>query len=296
MMTPPPSSTLHENPTSSYVEMNSAPQAGSAQKSMDMLSPTLSPHEVYRLRQLLQAPEIIAAAAASASMDDADANSEYSEFPETTHAWAVFAGKTNRKATKMDRIVGVAIISFQLFTYALFVAEALDDYQTRTVPVVTTHDQCWANDQQPSEESLQCQADVTNHWDACVAFFMLSIFLTPEVLQAIRAVRAAPVSGTTGTMFFASLAALEVVCAFVAATIAISYQLYIGEVTDAIEVGVGLLFVRELSARAYHGIRHKGVKQYKAFFVMLVFLIFVGFLVEAICETVFGERNGGRRR
>ena len=72
--------------------------------------------------------------------------------------------------------------------------------------------------------------------------------------------------------------------AFVAAAIAISYQLYIGEVTDAIEVGVGLLFVRELSARAYHGIRHKGVKQYKSFVGMLVALIATGYIVEALCE------------
>lgn len=92
-------------------------------------------------------------------------------------------------------------------------------------------------------------------------------------------------------MIFASLAALEVACAFVAAAIAISFQLYIGEVTDAIEVGVGLLFVRELSARAYHGIRHKGVKQYKAFFAMLILLLVFGFVVEATCESLLGGRQ-----
>ena len=75
-----------------------------------------------------------------------------------------------------------------------------------------------------------------------------------------------------------------------AAAIAISYQLYIGEVTDAIEVGVGLLFVRELSARAYHGIRHKGVKQYRAFFGMLILLLVLGFVLEATCESWFGGR------
>lgn len=182
-MNPPPSSTLHANPsshisTSSYVQMDHG--NGSVQDQADntaaMLTPTLSPHEVYRLRQLLQAsPNQLMALAAAASSDtnDTDADSEYSEFPETTHAWAVFADKTNRKATKMDRIVGTAIILFQLFAYGLFVAEAIEDYQSGTVPIFTTHDQCMAAGEQPNEELLQCEANVTNHFDACVAFFML---------------------------------------------------------------------------------------------------------------------------
>ena len=143
-----------------------------------------------------------------------------------------------------------------------------------------------------------------------------SIFLTPEILQAFRAVRAASrdqqehhqqqdaaeKKGTSGdkiittTMLFALLAALEVTTAFVAAAIAIAFQLYVGEVTDAIEVGVGLLFVRELSARAYHGIRHKGVKQYQAFFGMLLLLLVLGFAVEATCESLLGGGGGERRR
>ena len=77
------------------------------------------------------------------------------------------------------------------------------------------------------------------------------------------------------------------VCAYIAATIAISYNLYIGEVTDAVEVGVGLLFIRELSTRAYHGIRHKGVKQYKSFFFVLVLLVVLGFGGEALYERLF---------
>lgn len=172
-MNPPPSG------ISPYLPMNhhtDGSAQGSADHSTAMLSPTLSPHEVYRLRQLLQAsPNQLMALAAAASSDtnDTDADSEYSEFPETTHAWAVFADKTNRKATKMDRIVGTSIIFFQLFTYGLFVVEAVEDYQSGTVPILTTHDQCSASGQQPNEDILQCEADVTNHFDACVAFFML---------------------------------------------------------------------------------------------------------------------------
>jgi hypothetical protein len=63
--------------------------------------------------------------------------------------------------------------------------------------------------------------------------------------------------------------------------------LYIGEVTDAVEVGVGLLFIRELSTRAYHGIRHKGVKQYKSFLSVLVLLVALGFGGEALYEHLF---------
>ena len=175
----------------SYVQMNHSgdPAQISAENSTAMLSPNLSPHEVYRLRQLLQASpnQLMAlAAAASSESKDTDADSEYSEFPETTHAWAVFADKTNRKATKTDRIVGTAIIFFQLFTYGLFVVEAIEDYQSGTVPILTTHDQCLASGQQPNEEILQCEADVTNHFDACVAFFMLRYERISDCLCIIR--------------------------------------------------------------------------------------------------------------
>ena len=51
---------------------------------------------------------------------------------------------------------------------------------------------------------------------------------------------------------------------------------------DAVEVGVGLLFIRELSARAYRGIRHKGVKQYKSFAFVVILLVSMGFVAEAV--------------
>jgi hypothetical protein len=232
---------------------------------------------------------------AATSHDSADANSEYSEFPETTHAWAVFADKPQRRATSLDRFVGTVIIFFQLFTYALFVEEAIEDYQKGVVPVTISHDNCQAENELPYD-NFQCEADATSHFDAVVAFTMLSIFLTPEILQALRAVKAAPCGSPT--MIFALLAAFEVIAAFVAATVAISYQLFIGEVTDAIEVGVGLLFVRELSARAYHGIRHKGVKQYKTFGLIVGILLLIGFGVEATCQALFSvkQRRFGNAR
>ena len=220
----------------------------------------------------------------TASHDSTDANSEYSEFPETTHAWAVFADKPQRHANCLDRFVGTVIIFFQLFTYGLFVQEAIDDYRKGVVPVTVSHENCQAYTEQP-DDNFQCEADITSNFDAVVAFSMLSIFLTPDILQALRAVRAAPCGSPT--MMFAILAAVEVIAAFLAATVAISYQLYIGEVTDAIEVGVGLLFVRELSARAYHGIRHKGVKQYRTFGVVVGILLLIGFGVEAACQALF---------
>lgn len=283
MISPPPSSSLlNTNSHLEYAEMNSQPAAAASGN-------TLSPQEIYRLRQLLQSPQRLAA---SSSKDDTDANSEYSEFPETTHAWAVFADKANRKATMMDRMVGTGIMAFQLFAYALFVEEAINDYQTRMVPVLTTHEQCAANNEQivQGETTMECEAEVTNHFDAVVAFSMLAIFLTPEVLSALRALRNSWGDGSRSTTAFAALATFEVICAFLAAAVAISYQLYVGEVTDAIEVGVGLLFVRELSARAYQGIRHKGIKRYKAFFVTLAVLLMLGIVVEAVCENTFGRR------
>lgn len=249
------------SPPKNYVNMDSP--------SLSSLS--LSPQEIIRLRQLLNSP-------------DTDADSEYTEFAETTHAWAVFADNPEKRATKLDRFVGSVIIGFQLFTYYLFASEAIEDYQLGVVPVMVQHDVCEASNESP-DGNFVCQAELTSHFDAFVAFFMLSIFLTPDFLQAFRAIRDAPMC--TPTFAFASLAGLEVVCAYIAATIAISYNLYIGEVTDAVEVGVGLLFIRELSTRAYHGIRHKGVKQYKSFFSVLVVLVIIGFACEAIYERLF---------
>jgi hypothetical protein len=73
-------------------------------ENFDSLS-SLSPLELARLRELLNG-------------DDADSN--YTEYAETTHAWAVFADNPEKRATKFDRLVGTVIIIFQLFTYYLF--------------------------------------------------------------------------------------------------------------------------------------------------------------------------------
>jgi hypothetical protein len=252
---------------------------------------TLTSHEVLQLRRLLNnnnfhSLQNSATLRSSSSYHSLGADSEYSEFPQTTHAWAVFADNPLRKATKTDRIIGTFIMAFQMFTYFLFANEAMEDYQRGAVRVLVSHKTCQESGEEPVDNFV-CEADETNNLDAVASFVMLSVFLTPEILGALRAIRNAynnPELGNT-TLIFACLAAIEVVSAFLAAAIAISYQLYIGEVTDAIEAGVGLLFVRELSARAYSGIRHKGVKQYRSFGLMLVCLVGVGFLVEACCEA-----------
>ena len=180
---------------------------------------------------------------------------------------------------------------FQLFTYYLFAAEAIEDYERGAVPVLVTHRNCLASGLEPVE-NFQCDAEWTNNFDAAVAFFTLSVFLTPDLLQAFRAIQSAcnMIHVSKQSIFFACLAAVEVLGAILGAAIAISYQLYIGEVTDAIEVGVGLLFIRELSAQAYAGICYKGTnKEYRSFGLMLACLITAGFLVEAWCQ-IFAKR------
>ena len=86
---------------------------------------------------------------------------------------------------------------------------------------------------------------------------------------------------------FAFLAGVEVVCAFIAASIAVSYNLFIGNVTDAVEVGVGLLFVRELSQRTYSAIRYGDRRQYRNFFVCLTVLLTVGMIIDPLAAKLF---------
>ena len=143
----------------------------------------LSPHEVQLLRQMLARGgggenNNIPAIQTAPTQD-----SEYSAFVESTHAWAVFADDPNKRATVLDRFVGILIICFQLFTYWLFAAEAVDDYRSGEVPVMTGHANCLASNGAPAEESLTCEAEFTNDFDAAVAFFMLGIFLTGDFLQ-----------------------------------------------------------------------------------------------------------------
>lgn len=209
--------------------------------------------------------------------------SSYEEFQETTHAWAVFAEDPKNKASKFDRIVGCSIIFLQLFTYWLFSAEAIEDYTKGIVPVTTTHYYCAVSDEKP-QKYFSCEAGTTNVLDAFVAFFLLGIFLCNDILQAARVICSAP---TRSGLIFASFAGVEVVAAFFAAAISISQKLYIGEVADAIEVGVGLLFVRELSSRAYTAIRHKKKKQYISFFGVLATIVLLGLIVDPICRSLF---------
>jgi len=51
-------------------------------------------------------------------------------------------------------------VGFQLFTYYLFAAEAVEDYQKGTVEVFTTHDTCLASGYKPQDNSL-CEAERT---------------------------------------------------------------------------------------------------------------------------------------
>lgn len=126
---------------------------------------------------------------------------------------------------------------------------------------------------------------MTSNLDNVIAFFMLGIFLAADFLQAARTIRGAPF-GTVAS-FCALLAGLEVLSAFFAGTIAVSYKLHIGELTDAIEVGVGLLFIRELSSRAYAGLRYKKKKQYRQFFFVVFLVVLIGFIMDPMYEAMF---------
>jgi len=214
-------------------------------------------------------------------------DSDYPGFGESTHSWAIFADNPKKRASKLDRFAGLLIIAFQLFTYYLFSAEAVEDYQKGVVPVTTLHDNCLMYDEAP-EENFSCEAESTDNFDAFVAFFMLAIFLTHDVIQSYKLISMASFDSS---LFFACLAAIEVLSAFVAASIAISYNLYIGQVTDAVEVGIGLLFIRELSQRAYAGIRDGKVKQHKTFFAVVATLVGIGMLMDPLFERLFAYKN-----
>ena len=303
--------TSSEDPSAtSYSQMKSDTSNNNAPE----LPNQFSSEEILQIRLLLQLRQQASGPVGGIESSES-ADSEYDEFPETTHAWAIFADDPRRNnATKFDRAVGCLIIVFQLFTYGLFVKESIADYQQGQVPVTTGHAACLVSNLHPGsvaanadddvfdeEGVFECEAGFTNDWDAIVAFFMLGIFLSADFIQAGRAIRGAPTCAGLG---FALLAGFEVTWAFVAASVAISYNLYIGEVTDAIEVGVGLLFVRELSSRAYQGIRQKRnksqwkqtngeykVKQYKTFFSVLIVLVTIGSFMDPLCEFLFAKQH-----
>jgi hypothetical protein len=274
---------------SPYVEMS-----GAGGPPMDPHSAFLTPPEIARLRALLYAQTL----EEERRLNDIDGglnnnnnniaqtrsvDSDYTYFGESTHAWAVFADDPKRSAGQPERLIGTMIIIFQLFTYRLFAVEAMEDYRSGRVVVTVEHADCLASNEQP-DQNFSCEAEFTNNTDAFVAFFMLGIFLTGDLLQAARVLGKAPWGVP---MCFAILAAVEVVCAFLAASIAVSYNLYIGEVTDAVEVGVGLLFIRELSQRVYAGIRYGKTKQYLQFFSVLTVLVVAGMCMDPAYAYLF---------
>jgi hypothetical protein len=170
-----------------------------------------------------------------------------------------------------------------LFAYRLFAAEAIEDFRAGRVPVMIAHQDCIDMELSPND-NFECEAEFTNTSDALVAFIMLGIFLAPDMLQSATAIRNA-VWGLP--MFFAVIAGVEVVCAFLSASVAVSYHLFIGEATDAVEVGVGLLFIRELSQQTYHGIGSGKTKQFRNFFVMVMVLVSVGMILDPLTARVF---------
>ena len=249
---------------------------------------SLSVEEIELLRKFLQStatPNNAEAIYRTVTFESMD--SEYPEFSASTHAWAVFADNPKKRASSLDRLVGTMIMAFQLFTYWIFAEEAIADYEKGQVAVSTGHATCLASNEAP-QDNFSCEADVTNNLDAFIAFFMLGIFLAGDVLQAGRVIRNAT---TLVPLLFAALAGIEVMAAFLAACISVSYHLHIGEVTDAVSVGVGLLFIRELSQRAYVGIRQGETKQYRSFFTVLTVLVVSGMLMDPLCEHLFAVKS-----
>uniref|UniRef100_A0A6U3S9B2 Uncharacterized protein n=1 Tax=Ditylum brightwellii TaxID=49249 RepID=A0A6U3S9B2_9STRA len=213
--------------------------------------------------------------------------SDYPEFAETTHAWFVFGDARNA----LDRFIGTTILLFQIYVYFLFAGEAIGDYQSGTVHVSIAHSDCFASDESIDMQSnLVCDADQASTWDAFAAFFMLGIFLTSDIYQAYRAIKLAFKTSVFNLMF-AVLAFVEVITALLSATISISQQLYVGHATDAIEVGVGLLFIRELSSRAYQGLRYNSKKRYMGFFVILTVTVLFGFFSHPVLVKAMTYEN-----
>ena len=262
---------------------------------------SLTANDILKLQELLKeydphnGKDLKSLAASTVVSKSWSVDSDYSAFGESTHAWAVFADNPKKRAGVLERIVGTMIILFQLFAYRLFAMEAINDFQSGQVPVLIKHSDCldtnqeldlngWGNN---NGLELQCEAEFTNSMDAFVAYIMLGIFLSEDCLQAIRAIRNAPI--LSGTQLFALFAGIEVICAFFAASIAVSYNLFIGEVTDAVEVGVGLLFIRELSQKTYSAIRLHGnhQKQYYSFFICLSILLIIGMIMDPLAAYLF---------
>lgn len=239
----------------------------------------LTASEIGQLKLLLGRGDTISLAATSV-------DSDYPQYEESTHAWAVFADNPKKRAGKWERAVGIVIIVFQLFAYRLFALEAIEDFQRGVVPVMVTHADCAAANEQPNQD-FTCEAQYTNSVDAFVAFFMLAIFLTKDFIQAGKSIR--DTLGRGWAFGFAVLAAVEVTSAFVAAGIAVSYHLFIGEVTDAVEVGVGLLFIRELSRQTYAGLKEGSGKnkQYKHFLAVLAILVVCGMCMDPLTAKIF---------
>ena len=203
--------------------------------------PPFTPHELAHLRSLLAAypPPMSPDGVATYNPSDPIAltlstDSDYSQFPGSSHAWAVFADDPRKSASWQDRMVGLFIIFFQLYAYYLFASHAIEDYQKGQVHVMIGHGDCQnANFSPNGDSNLQCEADYTNNGDAFVAFFMLGIFLSGYMIQAVRVLWNA--HGGIANMF-AILASLEVFGAFIAACLSVSYNLYIGEVSFVINV------------------------------------------------------------
>lgn len=196
-------------------------------------SPAFTAQELAHLRSLLAAqppPPTNAVLTHTPSIAlTLSTDSDYPQFHDSTHAWAVFADDPRKSASWQDRMIGLFIIFFQLYAYFLFASEAIEDYQRGQVPVMIHHDTCQeANFEPNGNSSFQCEANYTNNRDAFVAFFMLGIFLSGDMVQAVRVLWDAP---SSTAKLFALLAALEVVGAFAAACLAVSYNLFIGEVS-----------------------------------------------------------------
>ncbi|KAL3907480.1 MAG: hypothetical protein SGARI_003520, partial [Bacillariaceae sp.] len=123
-----------------------------------------------------------------------------------------------------------------------------------------------------NQSHLYCEAD-TGDFGVGMAMLivMLSLFLTLDFTDAISAIR-----HTTGFQrAYAVYAFIEVFTTWAACVAAGTQKVWTGNVVDALETGVGLLFVHDLGNRVFVSFkaRKDGTRKYRLFFGTALFLI-----------------------
>ena len=195
-------------------------------------------------------------------------------FKDTTTYWAIYAGTGDKLSTKegidqltvWHRLVGLLVLCLQMYTSVVILHFVNDDFNKDEVPITVTWSDCDISSDtnfKLSTDQLKCESEVidttseiwTTFWGVGIVYTIYSTgpFINLYyVFQAIiTSICETSVKQNIIPLFCALVAFVQTILFTGVGSYALYQSLYAGNILEAVERGVGLLWIQDIDDYVY---------------------------------------------